>query len=76
MFEFEVNKQYANRNGSYTVLAVNGDKIHVRYDDGNEAHLKINIQARIWNNMTIEQQLSVSRRRKRRDVLHKSALAE
>lgn len=76
MFEFQVNQQYANRNGRYTVLAVNGDKIHVRYDDGKEAHLKISIQARIWNNMTIEQQVTASRRNKQQDKVHKSALAD
>jgi len=76
VFEFQVNQQYANRNGRYTVLAVKGDQIHVRYDDGKEAHLKINIQARIWNNMTIEQQVSAARRNKRRDAVHRSVFGD
>ena len=76
MFEFEVNQQYANRNGRYTVLSSSSDKIHVRYDDGKEAHLKTSIQARIWNNMSIEQQASVGGRRKQADAVHESALAE
>ena len=76
MFEFEVNQQYANRNGRYTVIATVGDKIHVRYDDGKEAHLKTSIQARIWNNMSIEQQVSVGSRRKQQDAVHESALAD
>lgn len=76
MFKFEVNQQYANRNGRYTVIATVGDKIHVRYDDGKEAQLKTSIQARIWNNMSIEQQMSVSGRRKQQDAVHESALAE
>ncbi len=76
MFEFEINQQYANRNGRYTVIATVGDKIHVRYDDGKEAHLKTSIQARIWNNMSIEQQMSVGGRNKQADTTHESALAD
>jgi len=76
VFEFEINQQYANRNGRYTVLAINSDKIHVRYDDGKEAHLKTTIQARIWNNMSIEQQAAVGGQRKQQDTVHESALAD
>ncbi len=51
---FEVNGQYANRKGSYTVLAIHNDLMTVRYEDGTEADLKMAIQARIWENISSE----------------------
>jgi hypothetical protein len=45
---FEVNGEYANRKGTYTVLAIDGPIMSVRYADGTHADLKINIQVRIW----------------------------
>lgn len=51
---FEVNGQYANRKGRYTVLAINNDLMTVRYEDGTEAELKMAIQARIWENISSE----------------------
>jgi hypothetical protein len=51
---FEVNGQYANRKGKYTVLAINNDLMTVRYEDGTEAELKMAIQARIWENISSE----------------------
>lgn len=51
---FEVNGNYANRIGHYTVLALNPPKMKVRYEDGTEVELNINIQARIWENIEAE----------------------
>lgn len=52
---FEVNGTYANRKGEYTVLAINPPKMRVRYtEDGSEAELKIDLQARIWENIAAE----------------------
>ena len=51
---FEINGTYANRKGKYTVLAINGSKMHVRYEDGNEADLNIERQERIWENIAVE----------------------
>lgn len=53
---FEVNGVYRNRVGQYEVLAINGPKMKVRYEDGNEAELNVNIQARIWENILAEQE--------------------
>ncbi len=53
---FEVNGVYRNRIGEYTVLAVDGRRMTVRYNDGSEAELNINIQARIWENIVAEQE--------------------
>jgi hypothetical protein len=53
---FEVNGVYANRNGKYTVLSVNGPKMRVRYENGNEAELNMRVQSRIWENIVAEQE--------------------
>lgn len=53
---FEVNGVYANRNGKYTVLAINPPKMLVRYEDGSEAELNMRVQGRIWENIVAEQQ--------------------
>lgn len=51
---FEVNGVYANRKGEYTVLEINPPKMRVRYKDGSEADLKIDLQERIWVNIAAE----------------------
>ena len=53
---FELNGVYRNRMGEYTVLAINGPRMTVRYADGSEAELNVNIQARIWENIVAEQE--------------------
>ena len=53
---FEVNGAYANRNGKYTVLSINGPKMRVRYEDGSEADLNMRVQERIWENIIAEQE--------------------
>lgn len=53
---FEVNGNYRNRVGEYTVLSLDGSKMKVRYTDGTEAELNIPIQARIWENIVAEQE--------------------
>lgn len=66
---FEINGEYANRKGKYTVLAIDGPTMSVRYEDGTHADLRINIQQRIWENIQAEQELaaakSSSRKRRR-----------
>ena len=53
---FELNGVYRNRIGEYTVLAIDGQRMTVRYHDGTEAELNVNIQARIWENIVAEQE--------------------
>lgn len=53
---FEVNGNYANRIGKYTVLKIDGSHMVVRYVDGNEATLNVAIQERIWENIVAEQE--------------------
>lgn len=58
---FEVNGVYANRRGQYTVLEVSPPRMRVRYEDGTEAELNIDIQERIWENIAAEQEARASR---------------
>lgn len=53
---FELNGVYRNRIGEYTVLALKGQRMTVRYTDGTEAELNVGIQARIWENIAAEQE--------------------
>lgn len=59
---FEVNGKYANRKGEYTVLEINPPKMRVRYEDGSEADLKIELQARIWENIAAEYEAKAASR--------------
>lgn len=63
---FEVNQTYANRKGKYTVLEVNPPKMRVRYEDGTEAELNVNIQTRIWENIQSEEEARAAARTARR----------
>lgn len=56
---FELNGKYANRIGKYTVIALNPPKMSVRYADGTEATLNMEIQARIWGNIRAEEESKV-----------------
>lgn len=62
---FEVNGVYANRKGKYTVLELSGDKMHVRYEDGSEADLRMELQERIWQNIAAEEEAKEAVRRAR-----------
>ena len=60
---FEVNGVYANRKGEYTVLEINPPKMRVRFtEDGSEAELKIELQARIWENIAAEYEAKAASR--------------
>lgn len=54
---FELNGVYRNRMGEYTVQAIDGQRMTVRYADGTEAELNVQIQARIWENILAEQEV-------------------
>ena len=74
---FEINGEYANRKGSYTVLAIDGPVMSVRYADGTHADLRISIQERIWENILAEREAadSKSSRRKTRRSAKSSSTA-
>ncbi|MCB8922799.1 MAG: EVE domain-containing protein [Ardenticatenaceae bacterium] len=62
MFEFEINGQYINRKGEYTVVDIYPPKMLVKYADGSTAELNMAIQARIWENILVEQEAEAAKR--------------
>lgn len=62
---FEVNGVYANRKGKYTILELRGDRMRVRYSDGSEAELRVEMQERIWQNIAAEEEAREAVRRAR-----------
>lgn len=63
---FEVNGNYANRKGEYTVLELVPPIMRVRYTDGEEAELKISVQERIWQNIAAEYEARAASKSARR----------
>jgi len=62
---FEVGKTYRNRQGEYVVLALDGDKMTIRYVGGGTLVTDVNIQARIWENIQFERQMARAEERRR-----------
>lgn len=69
---FKIGETYRNRRGEYTVLALAGDKMDIRYEDGAEDSVSIGVQARIWENMAADEAdplgLSASRQSRAADA--------
>ena len=55
---FEVGKTYRNRAGEYVVQAMDGDEMMIRYVGGSTLKTKVDIQARIWENIQFEEQMA------------------
>ncbi len=62
---FEVGKTYRNRQGEYVVLAIEGDKMTIRYVGGGTLVTSVSIQARIWENIQFERQMARAEERRR-----------
>ena len=55
---FEVGEQYRNRFGYYEVLALEDEQMTILYDNGRVQNVGIELQARIWENVQIDDTLS------------------
>src|SRR5512139_3464342 len=62
---FEVGKSYRNRAGEYTVQALDGDKMTIRYQDGRTLVTSAQMQGRIWENIQFERQMARAEERQR-----------
>ncbi len=62
---FEVGKPYRNRVGEYTVEAIEGNRMTIRYTDGRTLTTSVDIQARIWENIQFEKQMAMTEERRR-----------
>jgi len=61
---FQLGGRYMNRLGEYEVLSIDGERMTIRYDDGSEQTVKVEIQARIWKNIQVERDPSLPKRPK------------
>lgn len=52
--EFEVGQRYKNRKGTYEVLSIDGDVMHIRWKAGEEIATTVTMQSRILDNMQHE----------------------
>jgi len=55
---FEVGRTYRNRVGEYTVLSIDGAQMKIRYVSGGSLVTDVSLQARIWENIQLEEQQS------------------
>lgn len=62
---FEVGKRYRNRLGEYVVQAIDGERMTIRYEDGRTVDTKVELQARIWENIHFEKQMAMIDERRR-----------
>lgn len=51
---YVVGRRYRNRHGAYQVLSIEGDRMVIRYDSGEEAEVTVEMQALIAANMQAE----------------------
>ncbi len=54
IISFEVGGQYENRKGPYEVLAINGDRMIIRWDSGEEREVDVKGQLKVIRNMELE----------------------
>jgi len=62
---FEVGKTYRNRIGEYAVVSIDGNQMKIRYVSGGTLVTDVNIQARIWENIQLEEQQTRADERRR-----------
>jgi hypothetical protein len=62
---FEVGKRYRNRVGEYVVQSIEGDRLTLRYTNGQILVTSAQIQARIWENIQFERQIQLEQEKQR-----------
>lgn len=62
---FEVGKRYRNRVGEFVVQAIEGDRLTIRYTNGQTLVTSVQIQARIWENIHFERQMQLEEEKRR-----------
>lgn len=51
---FEVGQTYKNRKGKYTVVAIDGDVMHISWKKGKEVATTVKLQSRVLENIQKE----------------------
>ena len=72
---FEIGKEYRNRRGLYVVMSIQGNALHVRYQDGSDATLNAVDQERIISNIGMENRPKLPEEADRTSVTSKKHLA-
>ncbi len=62
---FEVGKRFRNRVGEYVVQAIEGDRLTIRYTNGQTLVTSAQLQTRIWENIQFERQMQLEEEKKR-----------
>lgn len=62
---FEVGKTFRNRSGEYVVVSIDGEQMKIKYVSGGTLVTDVNMQARIWENIQFEEQMSRAEERRR-----------
>jgi Ni,Fe-hydrogenase III large subunit len=52
--KFEVGQTYKNRKGKYTVVAIDGDVMHISWKNGKEIATSVKLQSRVLENIQRE----------------------
>ena len=52
--KFEVGQTYKNRKGKYTVVAIDGDVMHISWKNGKEVATTVKLQNRVLENIQRE----------------------
>ena len=60
---FQVGKMYRNRTGEYEVVGLDGPRMVIRYTDGSVLRTRVEVQARIWQNIQLEASLEREKQR-------------
>jgi hypothetical protein len=61
---FEVGEQYRNRDGEYEVIEIDAPQMVIKYEDGRVIETPIDVQARIWRNVMMDEEFQRKAREK------------
>jgi hypothetical protein len=65
---FKVGEKYRNRRGEYEVVHLDENDMTVRYNDGNQMTSTIELQARIWGNIQLEEKRKLLEKQAKKHV--------
>ncbi|MEA1958633.1 MAG: hypothetical protein U9N44_03030 [Chloroflexota bacterium] len=51
---FEIGQTYTNRKGTYKVVAIDGNVMHISWKDGQEVATTVTLQSRILKHIQLE----------------------
>jgi len=67
-YPFEVGEQYRTELGEYTVLNIADAEAKIRYEDGQQQTISLDLLTRIWERIQLEEEIAEWRRAKRKSA--------